>query len=174
MFRRTSRFTTKELLQQVSVPSSSGHVFRQISQFQKWCYPVRFSPLFIGACVSTLAERQQLPGLIPFQSPLHRGMCFDSSPFTRIILYCPLFQSPLHRGMCFDPTRLSRRLHPCGFSPLFIGACVSTVGFIIFQINQSRFSPLFIGACVSTLAALPVLAQTNSFQSPLHRGMCFD
>src|SRR6266481_5563240 len=86
-----------------------------------------------------------------FQSPLHRGMCFDRN-LNEIGLYTAnMFQSPLHRGMCFDNT-VDLVDHP----------------------GLNRFSPLFIGACVSTTKMRPMLWVCSGFQSPLHRGMCFD
>src|SRR6266481_938779 len=95
-----------------------------------------FSPLFIGACVSTgsgLAQGRLDP---TFQSPLHRGMCFNESEKAVKAVpaksFSPLyigacvstvideferrmiaqFQSPLHRGMCFNNTLPYRRRYP--------------------------------------------------------------
>ncbi len=53
-------------------------------------------------------------------------MCFDVVENKEYkVVY--KFQSPLHRGMCFDPQGLFVAwLNGIRFSPLFIGACVST------------------------------------------------
>ncbi len=102
--------------------------------------------------------------------------------------------------MCFDQLALSNALNAAlRFSPLFIGACVSTLIPFTRWNRSSCFSPLFIGACVSTLSscwsagyldhvsvpsssghvfrlyfASLLSGPENTFQSPLHRGMCFD
>ncbi len=184
-----------------------------------------FSPLFIGACVSThqhrVPERGHQHVSVPsssghvfrrrcatqgtiretwFQSPLHRGMCFDqdfsarcgndrivSVPSSSGHVFRPHgadidpdsafgFQSPLHRGMCFDAIDVECAMQfLCSFSPLFIGACVSTFTAIA-------------GACLSPTVSVPSSSghvfrhrahpirkvKHRRFQSPLHRGMCFD
>ncbi len=78
--------------------------------------------------------------------------------------------------MCFDVHGDSWSVSESDcFSPLFIGACVSTGVACNEVVHNYSFSPLFIGACVSTLSGLTrdqLLWLT--FQSPLHRGMCFD
>src|SRR6266481_3288337 len=137
-----------------------------------------FSPLFIGACVSTFNFADIPIPFGKFQSPLHRGMCFDAFPRYSSWCGCVRFQSPLHRGICFDYLILQPSPLQCsGFSPLFIGACVSTGRVVPFQLPllsvsvpsssghvfrrasksavapaTNRFSPLFIGACVSTVS----------------------
>ena len=185
----------------LSVPSSSGH---------------RFQPL---PPVAPPAARGS------FQSPLHRGTGFNMSFSVGIgfppVLSVPsssghrfqhftvpttslrisFFQSPLHRGTGFNKESLARlRSLPQAFSPLFIGAQVSTWKGCTGLLDTTRtFSPLFIGAQVSTGKAVracwiqrglsvpsssghrfqparsPGLPTSSySFQSPLHRGTGFN
>src|SRR6266481_2562541 len=77
--------------------------------------------------------------------------------------------------MCFDLSSCSTPdISSPSFSPLFIGACVSTGPCCCCTNHCTSFSPLFIGACVSTRMVMPLLLGPLGFQSPLHRGMCFD
>ncbi len=135
-----------------------------------------FSPLFIGAQVSTPDSACYRDSERSFQSPLHRGTGFNVRAIS-------------HRSAAF-----------CTFSPLFIGAQVSTHVDLCSDMLQSLpFSPLFIGAQVSTRHradaragndALSVpsssghrfqlmrqhddAASMADFQSPLHRGTGFN
>ena len=136
----------------LSVPSSSGHRFQRNQQ--------SYSPHFI----------QHL------SVPLHRGTGFNQAHtgaslnpmalsvpsssghrFQHFHGFCGCggganFQSPLHRGTGFNVQKLLERL--------FLG---------------SAFSPLFIGAQVSTKSGrLPLAALRTVFQSPLHRGTGFN
>ena len=75
----SSRPTWKGRMRQVSIPSSSGHVFGQARgdscRSTQWA---GFNPLFIGACLRTSGmARAARPGSTTFQSPLHRGMSSD-------------------------------------------------------------------------------------------------
>ncbi len=47
--------------------------------------------------------------LYVFQSPLHRGTCFNRGEGCGIEVHSALFQSPLHRGTCFNAQRAGCR-----------------------------------------------------------------
>ncbi len=125
--------------------------------------PTGFSPLFIGACVST-------------QSPLFIGACVSTlAGHLTPVNYYQWFQSPLHRGMCFDRNRQIWPLSPCVVSVPSSSGHVFRRGAGGRSRDRRRgFSPLFIGACVSTQRYAAVSYRAVRFQSPLHRGMCFD
>src|SRR6266481_1875719 len=135
-----------------------------------------FSPLFIGACVSTFNFADIPIPFGKFQSPLHRGMCFDAFPRYSSWCGCVRFQSPLHRGMCFDvcwERPIIKRT--ASFRPLFIGACVSTQLFrapvhLRGEVSVPSSSGHVFRHELKSAAAL----LGHRFQSPLHRGMCFD
>src|SRR6266536_3299744 len=88
----------------VSVPSSSGHDFQ----------PRRPRP----------DHRRRRP----FQSPLPRGTTFNPTPSSTPRAPSPMFQSPLPRGTTFNAlVRLAELALVDGFSPLFLGARLSTM-----------------------------------------------
>ena len=136
----------------LSVPSSSGHRFQLVFEapsrltgfvfqsplhrgtgFNPWklhgesLSGTTFSPLFIGAQVSTVHIGEMRPCCICFQSPLHRGTGFNSS----ICFACDAIGQlsvPSSSGHRFQRTRnAAQALLSLSFSPLFIGAQVSTM-----------------------------------------------
>ncbi len=158
----------------LSVPSSSGHRFQPYGpawrmhrpqDFQSplhrgtgfndespcgCCSSQHFSPLFIGAQVSTasaVAARMQSLHLSVPSSSGHRFQPVSIRRTQRLLR----FQSPLHRGTGFNICRMTGTLTCGAFSPLFIGAQVSTCicSSVALQLAFT-FSPLFIGAQVST------------------------
>src|SRR6266481_1214895 len=86
----------------VSVPSSSGHVFRLSTLLTSRYHSVSFSPLFIGACVSTQLFRAPVHLRGEVSVPSSSGHVFRHELKSAAALLGHRFQSPLHRGMCFN------------------------------------------------------------------------
>ncbi len=147
---RLKRTNSHPRLCPVSVPSSSGHVFRRPKVPYKHDTARSFSPLFIGACVSTRPTRSEAAWTGPGFSPLFIGACVST---------CRLFSW--------------RRCSLSSFSPLFIGACVSTIHITTLLNPLIRFSPLFIGACVSTSAMIKQPTATPAVSVPSSSGHVF-
>src|SRR6266481_6482009 len=105
----------------VSVPSSSGHVFRPTNTgYQSAATNTFQSPLHRGMCFDGDVQRRARSGKLGF-SPLFIGACVSTRIFQHVAEMTESFQSPLHRGMCFDRMALILILiAPLGFSPLFI------------------------------------------------------
>src|SRR6266481_1966170 len=160
----------------VSVPSSSGHVFRRASKSAVAPATNRFSPLFIGACVSTVSPHACRTALLAVSVPSSSGHVFRPGEWFNENFKEYTFQSPLHRGMCFDSVCWSVCWLRCRcFSPLFIGACVSTGGQQLHPRDRRAFqSPLHRGMCFDIETSPNSRKAFAMFQSPLHRGMCFD
>ena len=139
---------------EVSIPSSSGHVFghrmarairRTATGFQSPRHRGMSSDIRLMPSCTALT--------LMFQSPRHRGMSSD----WRVRRHYPrdrkTFQSPRHRGMSSDSSRY--RTGPAdqpGFNPLVIGACLRTSSRSAnaSQANRPCFNPLVIGACLRT------------------------
>ncbi len=183
----------------LSVPSSSGHRFQLTQTSGRIAMPVvfqsplhrgtgfnslsqraneqdrePFSPLFIGAQVSTSTCQLHAPLLVDPFSPLFIGAqvstCLSVGDRLCSSAFSPLFigaQVSTHRA-----SPLSLRIH--AFSPLFIGAQVSTT-----EVWRSAcsaleaFSPLFIGAQVSTWKAVRAMLDTSRLSVPSSSGHRF-
>src|SRR6266853_897541 len=104
----------------VSVPSSSGHVFRPTNTgYQSAATNTFQSPLHRGMCFDGDVQRRARSGKLGF-SPLFIGACVSTRIFQHVAEMTESFQSPLHRGMCFDTADIVEglKLSAC-FSPLF-------------------------------------------------------
>src|SRR6266481_3197775 len=160
----------------VSVPSSSGHVFRQTKKKKVRKMFDGFSPLFIGACVSTARRASGKPCSPPVSVPSSSGHVFrpqserdrpvhgkyvsvPSSSGHVFRQHCgpcrpswtQSFQSPLHRGMCFDDKNATDALGLLRVSvPSSSGHVFRPEQSLVDNPSNPGFSPLFIGACVST------------------------
>ncbi len=190
-----------QLLQLFQSPLHRGTCFNSNSATRRPCFQGRFSPLFIGAHASTPRPGGRQSRQLAFQSPLHRGTCFNKRCREHFLPGCSKFQSPLHRGTCFnDFTRKPSHRQHRSFSPLFIGAHASTrkgreVGIAhnmvsvpsssghmlqlhrlrVRRFQRSQFqSPLHRGTCFNLTAYRDSLGIWTMFQSPLHRGTCFN
>jgi hypothetical protein len=160
-----------------------------------------FSPLFIGAHVSTIYYHVPSAPRSIFQSPLHRGTRFNHVPLTALRAVLRLFQSPLHRGTRFNeaaqqakkeaqnisvPSSSGHTFQPISMSrtstvaskfqsPLHRGTRFNRSGRHPCRSQREHFSPLFIGAHVSTIRSpCRTAACRTAFQSPLHRGTRFN
>jgi hypothetical protein len=158
-----------------------------------------FSPLFIGDSRSTTLKKGARMAGYAFQSPLHRGLAFNSSRIfhkrsTSKISVPSSSGTRVQRD--FDPLISS---NSANFSPLFIGDSRSTCkcgnnggGDCVISVPSSSgtrvqrqivevkyratpyFSPLFIGDSRSTAQQNAQDRQDKEFQSPLHRGLAFN
>ncbi len=186
---------------------------------------VRFSPLFIGAHASTSSQfsfpaskaavsvpsssghmLQRCGGVwrggvwCEFQSPLHRGTCFNQSltgardtsyavsvPSSSGHMLQPesvtgtarspvWFQSPLHRGTCFNGSMyLDGHLYDQKFqSPLHRGTCFNVRDDFSVTCPHMFQSPLHRGTCFNASNQKMLRNPLSWFQSPLHRGTCFN
>jgi len=157
----------------ISVPSSSGNALQRSRHCKPRWMTTNFSPLFIGECSSTTQPLpRRMTNETEFQSPLHRGMLFNTArPLVQ--RRSKSFQSPLHRGMLFNDVLPASGPHlRCHFSPLFIGECSSTNRYQLVEVFACwHFSPLFIGECSSTRSAHFASMKLKNF-SPLFIGEC--
>ncbi len=76
LFNLTDNFL-REVWNQLSVPSSSGNTLQPHAQAHNRKGDHTFSPLFIGEYSSTAVAWGDPTDVIPFQSPLHRGILFN-------------------------------------------------------------------------------------------------
>ena len=92
-----------------------------------------------------------IPGRKTFQSPLHRGTGFNKRRTVQYTRRLEHFQSPLHRGTGFNVITGTLGDTILNFqSPLHRGTGFNINLDQIFGIHFESFSPLFIGAQVST------------------------
>ena len=92
-------------VRQVSIPSSSGHVFGQRVRCKSRRGSLDVSiPSSSGHVFGRVARAVRDPGTVQgFQSPRHRGMSSDRPTGPAILVrQLDMFQSPRHRGMSSD------------------------------------------------------------------------
>ena len=159
-----------------------------------------FSPLFIGDSCSTppklLFYSTALPISVPsssgtrvqlvcgdkshaahvrFQSPLHRGLVFNSRKIGPLVFGRCVFQSPLHRGLVFNAILDFRRPRLCLISvPSSSGTRVQLPGSPMVRQAFCISVPSSSGTRVQPCAGGNRRASVCRFQSPLHRGLVFN
>ena len=99
----------------LSVPSSSGNTLqRYLPDTAAAIIDAPFSPLFIGEYSSTLAERAGiLRQSIRFQSPLHRGILFNTRATGRSVPRRSRSFSPLFIGEYSSTTTVTQLVWQC-------------------------------------------------------------
>src|SRR6266481_4737392 len=132
-------------------PLHRGMCFDTVSPVTVTACSDSFSPLFIGACVSTARRASGKPCSPPVSVPSSSGHVFRQHCGPCRPSWTQSFQSPLHRGMCFDDKNATDALGLLRVSvPSSSGQVFRTEQSLFDNPSNPGFSPLFIGACVST------------------------
>ena len=109
----------------VSIPSTSGHLFKQDNKTPKYSVGKFQSPPRRGIYSNETAVRAA-GKIIMFQSPPHRGI-YSNASGKKDSVSREQFQSPPHRGIYSNLCLGAARLHCVdGFNPLHIGASIQT------------------------------------------------
>ena len=146
-------FVVHQVKADVSIPSSSGHVFGQPAQGHAADPPPCFNPLFIGACLRTSAAPGRCACIVARFNPLFIGACLRTRQGgVEVAGHADEFQSPLHRGMSSDIAKV--------LVSLTIGGDVSI--------------PSSSGHVFGPKQRVADERDGYQFQSPLHRGMSSD
>ena len=185
----------------LSVPSSSGHRFQLQAGEPRGGHGQTFSPLFIGAQVSTAVRLSWARTARAISVPSSSGHRFQPSGHRSALHHRQPFQSPLHRGTGFNPGNPDgvvvagqisvpsssghrfQHVHAGAlrdsavfpFSPLFIGAQVSTPSVPLGAgLDVGLSVPSSSGHRFQRVSAAPRTHTFDNFQSPLHRGTGFN
>ena len=113
----------------VSIPSSSGHFFRQVTFPHGFITKDKsFNPLFIGALLQTALYQPPAGNPCWFQSPLHRGTSSDLRHAGRLPSHTPTVSIPSSSGHFFRPAEKKPALYqpPAFQSPLHRGTSSDT------------------------------------------------